>query len=64
MLEAMIYAARADGHIDEEEKQLIMRSASELCPEVDLQQTLQHLLSCPIDPEGLAVLQRRQLLQS
>lgn len=54
MLEAMIYAARADVHIDEEEKQLIMRSASELCPGVDLQQTLQHLLSCPIAPEGLA----------
>lgn len=52
LLQAMIYAARADGFMDEEEKTLIENCAAQLGGNSAL--ALQRFASGPIDPVGLA----------
>ena len=54
LLEAIIFAARADGHIDEEEKAHIQNAVAGLFPGQDMSALLDHLLSKPIDPNALA----------
>lgn len=54
LLEAMVFAARADGHIDAQEEKLILQSAGQLAPGGDLQLKLSRYLNCPLDPNDLA----------
>ncbi len=54
LLEAMVFAARADGHIDEEEKQNIHNATQALFPNQEVVGLLDELLQKPIDPNSLA----------
>lgn len=54
LLEAMVFAARADGHIDEEEKARIQSTAASLFPGQSVPQLLEALMNAPIDPSDLA----------
>ncbi len=54
LLEAMVFAARADGHIDDEEKQNIHNAAAALFPGQEIVSMLDNLLQKPIDPTSLA----------
>lgn len=54
LLEAMVFAARADGHIDEEEQKHIQNTVTALFPQQDVSPLLQHMLNKPIDPLALA----------
>ncbi len=54
LLEAMVFAARADGHIDEEEKQNIHNATEALFPGQQVVGLLDELLQKPIDPTALA----------
>ncbi len=54
LLEAMVFAARADGHIDEEEKQNIHNATEALFPGQQISGLLDNLLQKPIDPVSLA----------
>ncbi len=54
LIEAMVYAARADGHIDEDEKQNIHNAVEALFPGQDISNILDGFLSCPVDPNSLA----------
>ena len=54
LLEAMVFAARADGHIDEEEKARIQDTAASLFPGQSLSRLLDGLMDSPIDPAALA----------
>ncbi len=54
LLEAMVYAARADGHIDEEEKVTIHNAVQVLFPGQQMVEILDALLEKPIDPVSLA----------
>lgn len=54
LLEAMIFAARADGHIDEEEKAHIQNAVVALFPGQEMNTLLEHMLTKPIDPSALA----------
>ena len=54
LLEAMVFAARADGHIDADEQRRIQAAAEQLFPERDFMSILQELLISPIDPVNLA----------
>lgn len=54
LLEAMIFAARADGHIDEEEKAHIQNATTALFPGQEMNALLEHMLTKPIDPSALA----------
>ena len=53
MLRAMIQAAKADGHIDQDEKAAILEVVGEDATEEDIN-FLKAELSAPLDPEGLA----------
>lgn len=44
LLEAMVFAARADGHIDAEEEKLILQSAGQLAPGGSLQSKVSKVL--------------------
>ena len=54
LLEAMVFAARADGHIDEEEKSRIQDTAASLFPGQSMTELLDGLMNRPIDPAALA----------
>ncbi len=54
LLEAMVFAARADGHIDDEEKQNIHNATEALFPGQQVVTMLDDLLQKPIDPNSLA----------
>lgn len=54
LLEAMVFAARADNHIDADEKQMIMKVAQELNPTQNLMNKITTFLNEPLDPNTLA----------
>ncbi len=54
LLEAMVFAARADGHIDAEEQQNIHNAVEALFPGQNMSAFLDTLLQKPIDPNALA----------
>ncbi len=54
LLEAMVYAARADGHIDDAEKVTIHNAVQVLFPGQQMVEILDALLEKPVDPVGLA----------
>ncbi len=54
LLEAMIYAARADGHIDEEEEKNIHNAVAALFPSQEMVHIIDGMIKKPIDPTHLA----------
>ncbi len=54
VLRALVAAAKADGHIDARERQLIDGELAKLSPDGQLQQWLQVELNKPLDPAELA----------
>ena len=54
LLEAMIFAARADGDIDDEEKGRISKKLESLFGNADISEAFNGLLSKPVDAEDLA----------
>ena len=54
LLEAMVFAARADGHIDDKERANIHNDVESLFPGRDMAQVLDTLLNKPLDPASLA----------
>lgn len=52
LLKAMIFSARADGHIDESERQMIEASAQQLGANV--QNVINSYMTCPLDPNAIA----------
>ena len=48
----MIFSARADGHIDESERQMIEASAQQLGANV--QNVIHSYMTCPLDPNAIA----------
>ena len=54
MLRAMVYTARADGHIDATEQGRILKLVEQLCPGRDMLDVMNGLMSEPIDPARLA----------
>ncbi len=54
LLEAMIYAARADGHIDEEERNNIHNAVLALFPNQDMADIVDAFIQKPVDPQALA----------
>lgn len=54
LLEAMVFAARADGHIDETEKANITKAIESLFPNQDVSGVFNALLDKPLDPDDLA----------
>lgn len=55
MLRTMVYAARADGHIDEAERERIRALTEQLFPGRDVSPLMNDLMSEPIHPDLLAV---------
>ncbi len=49
MLRAMVYSARADGHIDEQEKDRIMKIAEQFLPGADTRSLIQSFMNEPLD---------------
>ncbi len=49
MLRAMVYSARADGHIDDQEKDRIMKIAEQFLPGADTRSLIQSFMSEPLD---------------
>lgn len=54
LLEAMIFAARADGHIDQTEQQHIHNAVASMFPSKDMTSLIDGLLTKPLDPAALA----------
>lgn len=54
MLRAMVYSARADGHIDVAEQGRILKIVEQLFPGRDMTTVMNSLLNEPIDPSMLA----------
>lgn len=54
MLQAMIAAAKADGHIDERERNMIRSQAEELGLSPELRQFITQELNSPLDPAKIA----------
>ena len=54
MLRAMVYTARADGHIDATEQGRILKLVEQLCPGRDMSDVMNGLMNEPIDPARLA----------
>jgi uncharacterized membrane protein YebE (DUF533 family) len=54
ILQAMIMAARADGHIDSEERALLGREIERLGPDDELQAWIQQQFDAPLDAAALA----------
>ncbi len=54
LLEAMVFAARADGHIDAEEQAYIHNAVEALFPNKEMALVLNEMLEKPIDPLSLA----------
>ncbi len=54
LVEAMVFAARADGHIDETEKSRIYDTVAKLCPGQEPTKIIEELLHKPLDPASIA----------
>lgn len=54
LLQAMIMAARADGHIDAQERELITQQIDSLGADDELHQWVEEQLNAPLDAEALA----------
>lgn len=54
LLEAMVFAARADGHIDDTERARIDQAVRQMFPDQDVTAMLEPLMTRPIDPRALA----------
>lgn len=54
ILQAMIMAARADGHIDGDERALLSQEIEELGPDEELQAWIQRQFDAPLDAAALA----------
>ncbi len=54
VLEAMVFAARADGHIDDQERGAIHASMEQLFPGTDVAASIDFMLNEPLNPERLA----------
>lgn len=54
ILQAMIMAARADGHIDGDERALLTQEIEKLGPDDELQAWIQKQFDAPLDAEALA----------
>lgn len=54
LLQAMIMAARADGHIDEQERELITQQIDALGADDELHRWVEQQLRAPLDAEALA----------
>ncbi|SHN65079.1 tellurite resistance TerB family protein [Desulfovibrio litoralis] len=54
LVEAMVFAARADGHIDDEEKSRIYDTLEKLYPGQEQSAILESLLNKPLDPASIA----------
>lgn len=54
LLEAMVFAARADGHIDATEQRRVNDAVRHMFPNQDVASLLDPLMSRPIDPRALA----------
>lgn len=54
ILQAMIFAARADGHIDRQEQEMILKTAQTVSPDSNFNATISQFLNAPLDPKALA----------
>jgi len=54
ILKALVGAAKADGHVDARERQLIEGELAKLTPDQDVQRWLQAELNKPLDPADIA----------
>lgn len=54
LLQAMIMAARADGHIDDQERSLITEQIGQLGADNEMNQWVQQQLQAPLDAQALA----------
>lgn len=54
ILKALVAAAKADGHVDERERQLIEEELGKLAQDAELQQWLHSELNRPLDPADVA----------
>lgn len=54
LLKAMVFAARADGHIDAKEQEMIMSTAEQLSADSNLNNLIREYLSAPLDPNAIA----------
>ncbi|GIZ11206.1 tellurite resistance TerB family protein [Pseudomonas sp. NCCP-436] len=54
ILKALVAAAKADGHVDERERQLIEQELARLEPDAELQAWLHTELNTPLDPQSVA----------
>ncbi len=54
MLRAMVYTARADGHIDAAEQNRILKLVGQIFPGQDMTSVMNSLMTEPIDPSRLA----------
>lgn len=54
LLQAMIMAARADGHIDDQERSLITEQIGQLGADAEMNQWVQQQMEAPLDAQALA----------
>ncbi|SMB86401.1 Uncharacterized membrane protein YebE, DUF533 family [Pasteurella testudinis DSM 23072] len=54
LTQAMVFAARADGQIDQQEKQQIHKGLAQLGHAADAEQLINQWLNAPLDPQTLA----------
>ncbi|TDU24175.1 uncharacterized membrane protein YebE (DUF533 family) [Panacagrimonas perspica] len=54
ILQALIAAAKADGHIDERERELVQRELANLADDVETRDWLQREIARPLDPAQIA----------
>lgn len=54
LLKSMVFAARADGHIDPKEQEMILSTAQQLNANSDLNNQIREYLNAPLDPNAIA----------
>lgn len=54
VLEAMVFSARADGHMDDMERNAVHSAMQHLFPGTDVAAHIDSMMHCPLDPERLA----------
>ncbi len=54
LLKSMVFAARADGHIDPKEQEMILSTAQQLNASSDLNNQIREYLNAPLDPNAIA----------
>lgn len=54
VLTAMVFAARADGFVDNDEQSSVHTTMEQLFPGTDVAQQMDALMRCPVDPHALA----------